>query len=307
MDEWSVWNLWRWTGELGRLAIFGLALMSARIVVVVVQVCYHYYSARHGETVDTDWGACQRNRKRLVAKLGLWGNSLKSIASTAPSLGLAGTCVGIMDIFGPVYGSRASALFFVVGVISAAFLSTAAGLLVAIPAMVAHNIVRTWVDSLEIELVGGSANKTRFPLRPRLSTFPFQLTAVPVLALSLSGFMMFPSFFPPKGLRVHLMVIAPEAKVPSIEPIVVAVVSTKADVVPTVYVDSKKTAWDELRNKLQSELEARPPHSVVYLQADEDILWQHVMYVTDVAIQLHGEVVVLTIKPDIHRPRGLPR
>jgi biopolymer transport protein ExbD len=120
--------------------------------------------------------------------------------------------------------------------------------------------------------------------------------------------MIFPLFYGPRGLRVCPRAPrASETRAPSLEPIVIAVVSTKADTVPTVYLNSKKTPWDELRNKLQSELEIRPPGSIVYVQADDDIFWQHVMYVIEVAKGLHGEVVLLTIKPDVHHSRSLPQ
>jgi hypothetical protein len=49
----------------------------------------------------------------------------------------------------------------------------------------------------------------------------FPLTAVPILALSIAAFMIFPSFYGPKGLRVHLVPTgASETKASSFEPIV---------------------------------------------------------------------------------------
>jgi biopolymer transport protein ExbD len=285
-----------------RLILLLLALMLARIFFITVRLSY--LRAQRPKSTDSN----SRAQGELAAELCRKLRSLRSIFSTAPYIGLFGTCFGIVDtLSAPFAGSRGSALRGIVLGIHAAFLSTAAGILVAVPAICVHNYLRAWVESSEIESVRGRFRRTRFPLRPRLSTFSFQLTAVPVLAFSVAAFMIFPSFFGPRGLRVRLMPIgALKTRAPSLEPIVIAIVSAKAGVVPTVYVNSKKTTWDELQNRLKSELEVRPAHSMVYVQADKDIIWRDLMYVTDVAIGLHAEVV-LTTKPDVHRPRGSSR
>lgn len=303
MGQWSIGVLLRSTYLMERLVLIALALMLARVVLILTRVS-HLLAKRAGST-----DATSSARSELAAELCLKLRSLRSIFSTAPYLGLLGTSLGILDtLSGGFTGSRSSVVVWLASGIAAAFLSTAAGILVAVTATCLHNYLRARVDSLDSELPSGRVGKTRLLLRPRVSSFPFPLTAVPILVLSVGAFMVFPSFYGPRGLRVRLMPAgASETKEPSLDPIIIAVVSTKTDAVPTVYVNSNKTAWDELRNKLQSELEVRPPHSIVYVQADKDIFWQHVMYVTDVAIQLHAEVVLLTIKPDIHRPRRLPR
>jgi biopolymer transport protein ExbD len=229
--------------------------------------------------------------------------ALRSIFSTAPYLGLLGTCFGIMDSFGTGYsGSPWGFAIWSVRGTSAALLSTAAGILVAITATGTHNYLRTYLDSFENMPPTGCLQKTKFVLRPWLAAFPFPLIAVPFLAAPIAAYMIFPAVDPPKGLRVHLMAIdAPGTRAPSLKPILIAVVSTKPNAVPIVYVNSKKTGWDELENTLQSELRVRPPNSIVYVHADSNVFWQHVMYVIDVAKGLHSEVVLLTIKPDVHR------
>jgi biopolymer transport protein ExbD len=286
-----------------RLVLLLLALMLARIVFIIVRLSY--LRVQRPKSTDTSG----RARSELAAELCLKLRSLRSIFSTAPYLGLLGTSLGILDtLSGGFTGSRSSVVVWLASGIAAAFLSTAAGILVAVTATCLHNYLRTRADSLDSELPSGRVGKMRLLLRPRVSSFPFPLTAVPILVLSIGAFMVFPSFYGPRGLRVRLMPTgASKTKAPSLDPIIIAVVSTKTDAVPTVYVNSNKTAWDELRNKLQSELEVRPPHSIVYVQADKDIFWQHVIYVTDVAIQVHAEVGLLTIKPDIRRPRLLHR
>jgi biopolymer transport protein ExbD len=295
--EWSIGNLWHSTYLLERLVLLLLAIMLGRIVLIVVRLCY--VLSRRPKSTDTKIRALTALAAELRVKL----RSLRSILSTAPFLGLSGTSLGILDtLSGGFTGSRYSFLASQAFGIAAAFLSTAAGILVAVTATCLHNYLRMRVDLLESEFPIGRVGKTRLPLRPRVSAFPFPLTAVPILVLSIATFMIFPSFYGPRGLRVRLVPTgASEKKASSLEPIVIAVVSTRADALPTVYVNSNKTAWDELRNRLQSELEECPGDSIVYVQADKDVFWQHVIYVTDVAIQLHANVVLLTIKPDIHR------
>lgn len=300
-SEWSIGDLWHSTFLLERLVLLLLALMLARVVLIGVR--FSYLLAKRPKPPDTN---C-RSQIELTSELGLKLRSLRSTFSTAPYLGLLGTTLGILDTLSAGFvGSRSTILDWLALGISAAFLSTAAGILVAVTATCLHNYLRTLSDSLDIKLHSGRFENVRLVLRPRVSSFPFPLIAVPILVLSVAAFMVFPSFYGPRGLRVRLIAtLASEAKAPS-QPIVIAVVSTKADPVPTVYLNSNKMTWDELQNKLQRELEVGPPGSIVYVQADNDIYWQNVTYVIDVAKGLHADVVLLT-KPDLHRSRRLPR
>jgi|SRR5580692_3390184 biopolymer transport protein ExbD len=299
----SIGLLWHSTYLEERLVLLLLAVMLARIVVVGVRISC--LLARRAKSSDTT----SHTRTELAAEMCVKLRSLESVFSTAPYLGLLGTTLGMLDRLSMgSYGNHPVTVWDIVLGIAAAFLSTAAGILVAVPATCLHNYFCVWADSLEIGLAGSCRNKARFPLRPRLSTFAFPLTATPVLALAIGAFMIFPPFSPSMGLRVHLRAIdVSGTKAPTLEPIIITIVNPKADAVPTVFVNSEKTPWDELQNKLQSELEGRPLHSVVSVQGDKDIAWQHVVYVTDVVTRLHADVVLLTIKSKIRRPRRLPR
>lgn len=274
--------------------------MLARIALILIRVSY--LPVQKTESFD----ASSQARHVLVSELSRKLRSLRLIFSTAPYLGLLGTCFDVVDTFWSL-GSGRGALAWIATGVDAAFLSTAAGILVAVPATCLHNYLRTRVGLLEIELADNRAEKTRFPLRPRVSLFPFPLIAIPVLAMSLLAFMVFPSFFGPKGLRVRVMAIgALEKKTPSAGPIVISVVDMKPNAAPAIYVNSKKTSWDELTNKLRCESNGRS-NSIVYVQADKDVFWKYVMDVTDAAKALHGEVVLLTTTPEIRHRRRLPR
>ncbi|MGA2857993.1 MAG: MotA/TolQ/ExbB proton channel family protein, partial [Candidatus Sulfotelmatobacter sp.] len=68
--------------------------MLAYVVAVVARVSYRY-SARRAEPVDAASDEFRRARNKLIAELSLSVQGLKSVAATAPYLGLVGTCVGI--------------------------------------------------------------------------------------------------------------------------------------------------------------------------------------------------------------------
>jgi biopolymer transport protein ExbD len=68
-------------------------------------------------------------------------------------------------------------------------------------------------------------------------------------------------------------------------------------------VNLKKTPWDELQNTLRRELKVRPPKSVVYVQAENDVSWADVVNAIDAVEGLHANVVLLTVAPDVHVPR----
>src|ERR1039457_4059678 len=92
--EWSVGYLWRWMNWVVRLDVIVLALMLACVVIVVTRISYRYHIARCIRETDS------ASRRKLAAVLSIEMGSLKAIASSAPYLGLAGTCVGIMSSLG---------------------------------------------------------------------------------------------------------------------------------------------------------------------------------------------------------------
>ena len=193
--EWSIAFLWRRTGLLERLVLIVLGLMLARIVLIVIRVSY-LLAIRAGSTVTTR-GARGELAAELCGKL----RRLRSIFSTAPYLGLLGTCFGILETLSVGFsGSRSSALIWLVLGISAAFLATPAGILVAVPAICLHNYLCTRVDSLQSELSDGPLSRRRFPLKPRLSVLSYAVIAAPALAMIVMGFMVFPLAPPAQGL-----------------------------------------------------------------------------------------------------------
>ncbi|AAZ97463.1 probable exbB-like biopolymer transport [Thiobacillus denitrificans ATCC 25259] len=77
--------------------------------------------------------------------------SLGTIASMAPLLGLLGTVIGMIEIFGAQTGGAANPGQLAHG-ISIALYNTAFGLIVAIPAMIFYRYFRSRVESLVVDM-----------------------------------------------------------------------------------------------------------------------------------------------------------
>jgi biopolymer transport protein ExbB len=79
---------------------------------------------------------------------------LASIGSTAPFVGLFGTVWGIYHALLSIAGSGSITVEKVAGPVGEALVMTAAGLAVAIPAVLAYNVFGKWVGRSEAELEG---------------------------------------------------------------------------------------------------------------------------------------------------------
>lgn len=192
--EWTIEYLWRWTHLMERLDLLLLALLLVHTVIVGVRAARRYRLARRTEGIDTASETFQRAGRKLVAELKTEVRRLKSIASIAPYVGLAGTTLGILDLLSEGFsGSRSTAIVWLSVGMAAAILPSAAGLLVAIPAVACRNFLHTRIESLEIEVHGRALERGGryarvaqcLPLAKRFSGLPaFALVAAPVLALS---------------------------------------------------------------------------------------------------------------------------
>jgi biopolymer transport protein ExbB len=83
--------------------------------------------------------------------LGRFLTTLGTIASISPLLGLFGTVVGMIEIFGSQTAVGNSPAILAHG-ISVALYNTAYGLIVAVPSMIFYRHFRSQVDSLTIEM-----------------------------------------------------------------------------------------------------------------------------------------------------------
>lgn len=90
--------------------------------------------------------------RHVVAQLGRYLNTLGTIASVAPLLGLLGTVFGMIDIFGVIMNAGTGNAALLAGGISTALLTTAAGLSVAIPTLLFHRLLESKVDRIALDM-----------------------------------------------------------------------------------------------------------------------------------------------------------
>lgn len=96
------------------------------------------------EAIEEAGRAAAHDLERFLTTLG-------TIASISPLLGLFGTLVGMIEIFGSQSAAGNSPAILAHG-ISVALYNTAFGLIVAVPSMVFYRHFRAQVDSLTIEM-----------------------------------------------------------------------------------------------------------------------------------------------------------
>lgn len=96
------------------------------------------------ESIEESGHAAAHDMERFLTTLG-------TIASISPLLGLFGTVVGMIEIFGAQNAGGAAPAELAHG-ISVALYNTAFGLIVAIPSMIAYRHFRSSVDSFIIEM-----------------------------------------------------------------------------------------------------------------------------------------------------------
>jgi biopolymer transport protein ExbB len=90
--------------------------------------------------------------RHVVHELERFLNTLGTIASISPLLGLLGTVTGIIKAFNAITQGGMGDPRMLSGGISEALITTAAGLLVAIPALIAYRYLRGRVDRIVIEM-----------------------------------------------------------------------------------------------------------------------------------------------------------
>jgi biopolymer transport protein ExbB/biopolymer transport protein TolQ len=96
--------------------------------------------------------ALERQAQREVANLKRGQGVLATVSATAPFVGLLGTVMGIVNSFQMMAESGSGGLGTVSAGIAEALVTTAFGLLVAIPAVMAFNYLNTWVDAAALDI-----------------------------------------------------------------------------------------------------------------------------------------------------------
>lgn len=90
--------------------------------------------------------------RHVVHELERYLNTLGTIASITPLLGLLGTVIGMIKVFSVITSSGVGDPSVLAGGISEALITTAAGLSVAIPSLIFYRHLRRKVDDLVVEM-----------------------------------------------------------------------------------------------------------------------------------------------------------
>jgi biopolymer transport protein ExbB len=95
--------------------------------------------------------AIEESGRSVAHKLDKYLTTLGTIATVAPLLGLLGTVIGMVELFGAFTATGHDVAQFARG-ISVALYNTAAGIVVAVPAMIFYRHFRGKVDGLIVEM-----------------------------------------------------------------------------------------------------------------------------------------------------------
>ena len=90
--------------------------------------------------------------KQIAHELERYLSTLGSMAAITPLLGLLGTVIGMIKVFSAIQAAGLGEASLLAGGISEALVTTAAGLGVAIPALVMHRFLSRRVDELLIDI-----------------------------------------------------------------------------------------------------------------------------------------------------------
>lgn len=108
--------------------------------------------ANRQRDLDTIKERVQDTGRHVVHELERFINTLGTIAAISPLLGLLGTVVGMIKVFAAITTHGVGNPTVLAGGISEALITTAAGLTVAIPALIGYRYLRSRIDSLVVQM-----------------------------------------------------------------------------------------------------------------------------------------------------------
>jgi biopolymer transport protein ExbB/TolQ len=106
--------------------------------------------------LDATKRAADRATAVMTAELRRGTSSLATIGATAPFVGLFGTVIGIVRAFAEIAKAGTGGIQVVAGGVSEALVTTAIGLVVALPAVWLYNFLSQRVEQLQVEMSNSS-------------------------------------------------------------------------------------------------------------------------------------------------------
>jgi biopolymer transport protein ExbB len=120
-----------------------------------------------GESIESAKRALERATAIGVSDLKRGLGGLATIGSTAPFIGLFGTTVGIINAFQGMKTEETAGIAAVAGGIAEALVTTAFGLFVAVPAVMAFNYFTNRIETFTIEMDNSSSELIDYFLKKR--------------------------------------------------------------------------------------------------------------------------------------------
>ena len=129
------------------------------------------------EQIESSKRALERSEAIVHAKLKRGLGGLATIGSTAPFVGLFGTVAGILKAFQQIATQKTPGIGAVAGGISEALVTTAFGLLVAIPAVMTFNYFTNKVEAFDVEMDNSSSELIDYFIKQGTPVIGLQLAA----------------------------------------------------------------------------------------------------------------------------------
>lgn len=107
-------------------------------------------NSRHGREIMKD--SIEEAAGQVIHEMERFLNTLGTIATVSPLLGLLGTVFGMIEVFNDIVLQGSGNPGALAGGISVALITTAAGLCVAIPAMISHRFFLRRMDTLVVTM-----------------------------------------------------------------------------------------------------------------------------------------------------------
>ncbi len=141
-------QVWKWieNGQVSDKLIYALGQNSALGKVLAEGLSNRF---RPREVIEQ---RLQNAGRHVVHELERFMNTLGTIASVTPLLGLLGTVTGIIKAFNAISVEGTGDPRILSGGIAEALITTAAGLTVAIPALLAYRYLRGRVDGIVVQM-----------------------------------------------------------------------------------------------------------------------------------------------------------
>jgi biopolymer transport protein ExbB len=141
----QVWNLYK-ENQLDNAHIRTLRASSPLGQILAAGLI----NRKHGREVMKE--GIEETGRQVVHQLEKFMNSLGTIASITPLLGLLGTVIGMIKVFTAIVAGGVGNPAVLAGGISEALLTTAAGLTVAIPSLMFHRYFQGRINELVLKM-----------------------------------------------------------------------------------------------------------------------------------------------------------